>query len=390
MKFSPRARWAVPAGVLAAVGAVMAGALISTAQASPALPARTPAQLLAAVAGRTGPLPALTGTVVENASLGLPNLPGTDNPTSAASLLTGSHTVRIWYADPRHFRLAVPEMMSESDLIVNGHTAWYWQSTTNSVTRFPLPAGDHAAGHGPGPAMAITPQQAARQALAAVGPSTRVTVQSNVTVAGEAAYQLVLAPRSPNSLIGQVRIAIDARRNVPLRVQVFARGAHSPAFQVGYTSISFVPPAASNFNFSPPPGAKVKTATMPLNGWSGQAPVNRKAPAVKPRLMGRDWLTVAVLPASALSQMSGSGSAAGVAGSAARSAAGTSPASSGGIQGSALFGVLMRSGTNVHGAWGSGRLLHTSLLSILITNNGRVLVGAVTPSVLYADAARAS
>ena len=43
--------------------------------------------------------------------------------------------------------------------------------------------------------MAITPQQAARQALAAVGPSTRVTVQNNVTVAGEAAYQLVLAPQ---------------------------------------------------------------------------------------------------------------------------------------------------------------------------------------------------
>ena len=50
----------------------------------------------------------------------------------------------------------------------------------------------------------------------------------------------------------------------------------------------------------------------------------------------------------------------------------------------------MRSATSVHGAWGSGRLLHTSLLSILITNDGRVLVGAVTPSVLYADAAQAS
>ncbi|HEY2488011.1 MAG TPA: hypothetical protein VGI37_00780, partial [Streptosporangiaceae bacterium] len=87
----------------------------------------------------------------------------------------------------------------------------------------------------------------------------------------------------------------------------------------------------------------------------------------------------------------GAGSAAGVAGSAARSAAGSNPGgSSGGISGSALFGVLMRSGTNVHGAWGSGRLLHTSLLSILITNNGRVFVGPVTPSVLYADAARSS
>jgi outer membrane lipoprotein-sorting protein len=390
MKFSPRARWAVPAGVLAAVGAVMAGALIGTAQASPALPARTPAQLLAAVAGRTGPLPALTGTVVESAALGLPDLPGTDNPSSVAALLTGSHTVRVWYADPRHFRLAVPGMASESDLIVNGHTAWYWQSTTNSVTRFPLPAGDHSAG--PAPAMAMTPQQAARQALAAVGPSTRVSVQNNVTVAGEAAYQLVLAPRSANSLIGQVRIAIDATRNVPLRVQIFARGAQSPAFQVGYTSISFVRPAASNFNFSPPPGAKVKTATLMPNEMSGQAPLTRKGPAVKPKVLGRDWLTVAVLPASALSEMSGgAGSAAGVAGSAAQSAAGSNPGgSSGGISGSALFGVLMKAGTNVHGAWGSGRLLHTSLLSILITNNGRVLVGAVTPSVLYADAARAS
>lgn len=391
MKFSPRARWAVPAGVLAAVGAVMAGALIGTAQASPALPARTPAQLLAAVAGRTAPLPALTGTVVESASLGLPDLPGTDNPSSITTLLTGSHTVRIWYAGPRHFRLAVPGMASESDLIVNGGTAWYWQSTTNSVTRYSLPAGDHPAEHGPAPAMALTPQQAARQALAAVGPSTRVSVQNNVTVAGEAAYQLVLAPRSPNSLIGQVRIAIDATHHVPLRVQIFARGAQSPAFGVGYTSISFVRPAASNFSFSPPPGAKVKTATLLPSGWSGQPPASRKVSA-NPRVMGRDWLTVAVLPASALSEMSGgAGSAAGVAGSAAQSAAGSNPGgSSGGISGSALLGAAMRSATNVHGAWGSGRLLHTSLLSILITSNGRVLVGAVTPSVLYADAARSS
>jgi len=40
----------------------------------------------------------------------------------------------------------------------------------------------------------------------------------------------------------------------------------------------------------------------------------------------------------------------------------------------------------VHGAWGSGRLLHTSLVSMLITN-GHVLIGAVTPSALYAAAA---
>ena len=74
--FSRRARWAVPVGAVAIAAAVTAGSMISVAQASPELPARTPAQLLAAVAGQTAPPPAFTGTVVETASLGLPQLPG--------------------------------------------------------------------------------------------------------------------------------------------------------------------------------------------------------------------------------------------------------------------------------------------------------------------------
>ena len=108
----------------------------------------------------------------------------------------------------------------------------------------------------------LTPQQAAQQALKAVGPSTRVSVERTVTVAGQPAYQLVLSPRSSGSLVGRVTIAIDATKNVPLRVQVFARGAASPAFQVGYTSISFVKPAAANFSFTAPPGAKVKVVSL--------------------------------------------------------------------------------------------------------------------------------
>src|ERR1039458_445247 len=57
--FSRRARWAVPTGAVALAAAVTAGSMISSAQASPELPLRTPAQLLASVAGRTAPLPAL-------------------------------------------------------------------------------------------------------------------------------------------------------------------------------------------------------------------------------------------------------------------------------------------------------------------------------------------
>ena len=385
--FSRRARWAVPAGAVVLAAAVTAGTMISTAQASPELPLRTPAQLLASVAGRTGPLPALTGTVVETASLGIPQLPGAANPNSITALLAGSHTIKVWYADPAHARLAVPGMMSETDLIRNGRQAWVWQSNSNTVTRMQLPAeaGQEASHAAAMPsAVPLTPQQAAQQALKAVGPSTRVSVERTVTVAGQPAYQLVLSPRSSGSLVGRVTIAIDATKNVPLRVQVFARGAASPAFQVGYTSISFVKPAAANFSFTAPPGAKVKVVSLPAHS-SRHMATGAKASG-EPQVIGKDWLSVAVLPASALAGAMGTGSVSAAAGQAAQSAAGSG--SGGSADSAAVAGALLKSATPVHGAWGSGRLLHTSLVSVLMTNSGHVLVGAVTPAVLYAAAAQ--
>jgi hypothetical protein len=382
---SRHTRWALPAAAVAAVAAVTAGSLISVAQAAPRLPSRTPAQLLAAVAAAATPPPPLTGTVVETASLGLPQLPDAGDVSSLTSLLTGSHTVKVWYGGPRRVRLAAQFRLGETDLIRNGRTAWLWQSRANSVIRYQLPA--HGAGAMPGAvpsptASPLTPQQAAQRVLAAAGPGTRVSVESNASVAGQAAYQLVLAPRDSRSLVGRVVIALDGRHpQVPLRVQVFPRGAAGPAFQVGYTSISYVTPAAANFRFSPPPGAHVRTGTWPAR--KPAAGAVRSAGMAGGQVMGKDWLAVAVLPASALSGLGG-GSAASAAGQAARAAAGSGQ----GPGGAAVLAALLHSATPVHGTWGSGRLLRTSLVSVLITSNGHVLAGAVTPEVLYADAAR--
>jgi outer membrane lipoprotein-sorting protein len=386
-RFSRKARWAVPVAGVAVVAAVAAASAITVAQAAPELTPRTPAQLLAAVAGQHSAPPPLTGTVVETASLGVPQLPGSETPTSITSLLAGSHTIKVWYGGPAKLRLAVPVQLGETDLIINKATAWLWQSDTNSVTRFVFPA-ERGASRKPVHVKLkapLTPQRAAQQALAAAGPSTRVTMESNVMIAGQPAYQLVLAPKSSGSLIGKITIALDAQHlNVPLRVQVFARGATTPAFQVGYTSISFVEPAAANFNFTPPPGAHVSTVTGPSSGWVADSPsrANRATPS-QFRVLGQDWLSVAVLPASALSKVAGQGNAAGIAGQAARSASG----GGGAVSGGAVLGAVLGSGHLVHGAWGTGRLLHTSLVSMLVTN-GHVLIGAVTPAVLYADAAR--
>jgi outer membrane lipoprotein-sorting protein len=389
-KFSRRGRWVIPVGVVAVVAGVGIASAITVAQAAPALPPRTPAQLLAAVAGDHAPIPPLTGTVVETATLGIPQLPGGENPNSITSLLAGSHTLKIWYDGPRKLRLAAPVQMGETDLIRNGTTAWLWQSSNNAVTKYLIPAGhgDHA-GEPAIPKTPLTPQQAAQQVLKLAGRSTRVTTEANVTVAGQAAYQLVLAPKASGSQIAKITIALDAQHlSVPLQVQVFAKGTASPVFQVGYTSISFVTPAASNFSFTPPPGAKVHTErlSLPPGHAPGQKPQGMASGA---QVIGKDWTAVMVLPASevlpggALSRVAGAGSAAEVGGQAARSASG----GGGAISGSAMIGALMLAAHPVHGAWGSGKLLHTSLVSMLITN-GHVLIGAVTPSVLYSGVAQ--
>ena len=376
MKLSRRGRWAVPVAAVVVAGGVIAGLQIPTAQASPALPARTPAQLLAQVS-TDAKVPPLTGTVVETTSLGLPQLPQTHNPTSLSSLLTGSHTVKVYYQDAQHFRLAVPQSLSETDVIRNGNTLWLWESTRNTVTEvsWPKNALRHAAQRPPGISV-LTPQQAADQVLKAAGHTTKVSVESNVLVAGEPAYQLVLAPKDARSLIGRVAIAIDGKYGVPLRVQVFAKGAASPAFQVGYTQLSFVAPAAANLTFTPPPGATVDKKNLGAD---------RAAPSSGARAVpsgygsyGSDWLTVVSVPQQDL--LAGFGT-----GSASSAPPASSPAGPGVLGGdsqevlSALFGAAKP----VHGSWGSGTLLRTSLVSVLMTG-GEVYLGAVQPSVLYA------
>lgn len=348
-RLTRRARWAVPAGALTITGAAMAVALIPAAQAAPALPARTAAQLLADVAARPA-VPPLSGTVTESTSLGLPQLPATQDPTSITSLLTGSHTIQVWYASQRQFRFSLPGKMSETDLYRDGDTAWLWQSQPDTVTKYALPAGSGTAM--PATKLPLTPQQAANDVLAAVGPTTTVGVDSNVYVAGQAAYQLDLAPKDARSLIGQVRIAIDASNSVPLRVEVLAKGASSPAISIGFTSITFATPSAADMTFTPPAGAKLTSEplTGDVNGGGADT-------------VGSGWLTVLKLPASELT-------------------ANGQP----GEEQAAIQGFL-GSATDVSGSWGSGQLIRTSLVSVLISND-TMYVGAVEPSVLYAAAAQ--
>jgi hypothetical protein len=118
-----------------------------------------------------------------------------------------------------------------------------------------------------------------------------------------------------------------------------------------------------------------------------------------PTVIGQGWLSVLVLsPGGPAQAAAGAGMLTGslysqLPGHASASAASSAYSSTLTISGPAgqapaVLRALLRAATPVHGSWGSGRLLRTSLVSVLLTNSGHVLIGAVTPSVLYGDAAK--
>src|SRR6478672_2731828 len=154
----PRLRWIIPllAAVLLTAGGSAVGVITAAARGS--LPDRTASQLLVDV--QEAKLAGLSGTIVENADLGIPSLPGLGGGGSSdlTSLVSGSHTLRLWYADPEHVRLSLLGSLGESDVIRNGSDLWTWASADKSATHRTLPSsGSDASGDTSGDA-AMTPQ----------------------------------------------------------------------------------------------------------------------------------------------------------------------------------------------------------------------------------------
>jgi outer membrane lipoprotein-sorting protein len=363
----PALRWLVPtaAAVVVIGGGAAAGTLVASAD--PSLPDRSAAQLLVDI--QNAKVDGLSGTIVENADLGLPAISGIQGSGSAdlTSLVAGSNTARVWYAGVDKVRLALLGTQGETDLIRNGPDVWLWSSTDQKASHLKIPAG--AADKHPeslAGSLPKTPQEAADAALAAIDPTTKVSTTGAAKVAGRDAYELVLSPKDTASLIGQVRLAVDAEHHIPLRVDVYAKNATSPAVRVAFQQISFTVPDAEQFAFNPPAGTKVTegSAQELAKDAKAQRESHQKVFAEQPTVIGDGWTTVVEtkLP----------------------KASGDAGKQDAGKQLESVTGMLPK----VSGSWGSGHLFAGSLFSALVTDDGRVFVGAVAPEKLYEAAAK--
>jgi outer membrane lipoprotein-sorting protein len=422
----PAARWALPAGLAAAVvGAGLVAPVVAAAE--PDLPDRSAAELLVDL--QSAEVEGFSGTLVHRADLGLPSLPGLTTggggpggSTDPTALLDGEHVLRVWAVGPDRSRVSLHGEMGELTVVADGEDLWTWSSDDRTATRYLLPD------DGPGtPAddlrarvdavvPPLTPREVSDLVLEALDPSTDVSVGEPVRVAGRPAHQLVLTPRAEGSLVASVRIAVDAADRVPTRVQVFAVGHDAPALEVGFTSLSLVPPDEDTVTFTPPPGATVEEVDLsehaadggappdgdPLEGWTGHDGAGSSQPGGQDRpsgpgeppvtVVGDGWASVlvAALPPGALEALAG-----GAAEEAVPPADGDAPfgprhggdgADDGAASAAAQAALLLGSLPVVEGEWGSGRLLTSRLLTVLVTDDGRVLVGAVDRATLEATA----
>lgn len=342
-----RTRWLVPG----AVAAVVAGAALAPG-ASADLPAKTPQEVL--VLAQEADVEAFSGTVEVRTDLGIPTalLSGLDGEPSMGpgAGMDEDRTVRVWRSGDELARVSAATSMGEQTLIRDGDALWFYDSDEAVVRTGEVP--DKPEGEAAPVWDTTDPTEVATRVLDALEPTTAVSAGEPVVVAGREAYRLVLDPQQPGTLVGQVTMAVDAETGMALQVTVTAEGAAEPAVDVAFTSIDYATPAADVFDTSTPPGATAEPWDAPAAP-EGEAP----ADAPEPQVVGDGWTSVVVLPPYEGGDAEAS----------------EDPARS------LPEGVLQP----VPG----GQVLSTALVSVMLADDGRVLVGAVTPEVLVAAAA---
>ncbi|WP_427017674.1 LolA family protein [Pseudarthrobacter sp. P1] len=357
-------RWA-PAAVVPMV--IAAGVLAAPFQANAeaSLPAKTAEQVLALVANAPGV--ALSGTVEQTSDLGLPQLPqypgkgAASDPAGTAllDLLTAPHTARVYLDGASGKRVQVMDRLAERDLVRNGTDLWLYDSRSNAATHLTLPSGHEGRKAAGAEMMLPAPDAIAHAVLSALDPSTDVALGAKVRVAGRAAYELVLTPRSTQTLVASVSLAVDGATGLPLDVTVRARGQEQPAFRIAFTSLTLGAPDPALFTFTPPAGATVHQIDTsrhqggPGRHGPGSSDTHAKAVAGHPTVTGSGWDAVVELPGTGMAQML------------------------------AAVPLLAQAAQAVPG----GRLLSTSLVNAYLADDGRVFIGSVPLALLQAAAA---
>ncbi|MFC9429887.1 outer membrane lipoprotein carrier protein LolA [Streptomyces sp. NPDC056987] len=418
------ARYALPVAVAGVAAATIGLVPALAATGDPELPKISAQQLIEKIAASD--TEQLSGTVKITTDLGIPGLDKlgdlagsfapdakdqgggsetADPGTRLTELATGSHTLRVATDGPDKQRLSILDDTAEYSLIHNGGEVWAYDSGSNAAYHATAPEdaqhGEGAAKGGHGSAgkdkgapegAPATPKDFAEQALKAAGDTTSVTVGGTARVADRDAYQLVIKPKQSGSTVGSITIAVDAKTGTPLKFTLAPSSGGKAVVDVGFTKVDFAKPAAGTFDFTPPKGAKVTEQgdVGKADGADASHGADKGLPGAPgalgelgglgggsddAKVIGKGWNAVYVLT-----------SPEGGAGADAKGGSADSTGSGSEAQAQQFMDAL---GDKVTGKFGSGTVFETRIVNALMTDDGKVYVGAVTKDALVKAADQA-
>jgi outer membrane lipoprotein-sorting protein len=195
------------------------------------------------------------------------NIQGPTDP-----LLQGA-SGRLWYSPGTHrLRIELQSDNGDGQVVVNGRRFWVYDPASNTAYEGTLPVQAHkATDHQHSHALPSVSQiQADLNKLA-----QHVNLSGAIPgdVAGQPTYTVRVSPKHDGGLLGDVQLAWDAARGVPLRFGIYANGDSTPVLELKATDISFGAVPSSDFAVSPPSGAKVVKVSAP----SGHRATTRKS-----------------------------------------------------------------------------------------------------------------
>ncbi|NEB00065.1 outer membrane lipoprotein carrier protein LolA [Streptomyces sp. SID13726] len=389
------ARYVVPATVVGVAAATIGLVPALADSGDPDLPKVSAQELIEKIAASD--VQQLSGTVKITTDLGLPDLGGlesslgsaagpsgsgdgasADPSTKLTELASGTHTLRVAADGENKQKVSLLENAAEYSLIHNGKDVWGYDSKSNSVFHTTVDESDGKQKE----ELPATPKDLAEQALKAADKTTSVTVEGTAQVAGRDAYRLVIKPKDEGSTVGQITVAVDSRTGLPLKFTLTPASGGAAVVDAGFTQVSFAKPAASTFDFTPPKGAKVEEEDA-AKASEHSEDFGKGAPKGAPEDLGKDlgkdfgkdglnvigdgWDSIATFDTGGQGMPSG--------------------AEAGGGD---IGGFLDSLGDKVSGKFGEGTVFKTRLINALITDDGKIYVGAVTKDALVkaADAGK--
>jgi outer membrane lipoprotein-sorting protein len=209
-------------------------------------------ELLSRVARATGDPPPFSASITVEQSVLPAQLLEASGQQGGPPALSGPLSARVWYGGPTQLRAELQGENGDRIFVRNGSRVWIYDGAENTVR-----TGEGVPERETPDEEPVTPTEVNRL-LDELAPTSELSQQEPVEVAGRQAYVLVLSPRDERAtLVDRAQMLVDSETYLPLRFAVYADERPDPVFSYQVSGLDVGPVPADLFDFQTPPGAEV-------------------------------------------------------------------------------------------------------------------------------------